>query len=131
MNANDFQRIALSFEGAEQGSHMGAVDYRVGGRIFATLASENLRYGTLIINPELQAEMISQRPDLFLPVSGGWGRLGATHIRLAKAMEADLKWALQAAWKSRVERNAQAHTKKRSRKPRGSAPGSAGIPVPL
>jgi len=39
MTAHDFRRIALSFEGAEESSHMGAADFRVGGRIFATLAS--------------------------------------------------------------------------------------------
>ena len=112
MNANDFRKIALSFEGTEQGSHMGAVDFRVGGRIFATLASQKLGYGNLIISPEVQAEMISQRPDLFLPVAGGWGRMGATHVRLAEATEADLKRALRTAWKYRVEKNTRARTKK-------------------
>src|SRR5262245_40048930 len=101
MTANDFRKIALSLEGVEQGSHMDAVDFRVGGRIFATLASQKLGYGNLIISPELQAEMISKRPDLFLPVPGGWGRMGATHVRLADVTEAELKRALQIAWKHR------------------------------
>ena len=48
MNAADFRRIALSFEGAEASSHMGAPDFRVGGRIFATLASESQGYGCLL-----------------------------------------------------------------------------------
>jgi hypothetical protein len=39
MTAADFRRMALSFDGVEEGSHMGAVDFRVGGHIFATLAS--------------------------------------------------------------------------------------------
>src|SRR5690349_14051103 len=108
MNASGFRKIALGFEGVEQGSHMGAVDFRVGGRIFATLASEKLGYGNLIISPELQAELIGQRPDLFLPVAGGWGRMGATHIRLADATAADLKRVLRTAWKHRIEKNAQA-----------------------
>jgi hypothetical protein len=112
MNANDFRKIALSFDGVEQASHMGAVDFRVGGRIFATLASQKLGYGNLIISPELQAEMVSQRPDLFLPVAGGWGRMGATHVRLAEATEAELKRALRTAWKYRVEKNAKARAKK-------------------
>src|SRR6202050_5499932 len=90
MNAADFRRIALSLPGAEEGSHMGAVDFRVGGRIFATLASVKEGYGNLMLTPELQAEFIAERPDLFLPIHGGWGRMGKTHIRLKKADEESL-----------------------------------------
>src|SRR4026208_1879281 len=85
MTAADFRRIALSFDGAEEGSHMGAIDFRVGGRIFATLASVKQGFGTLMLTPEIQAEFVADAPDVFLPVAGGWGRMGATHIRLAKA----------------------------------------------
>src|SRR5579863_10509887 len=105
MNSTDFRRIALSLEGAEEGSHMGAVDFRVGGRIFATLASVKEGYGNLMITPELQAEFIAERPDLFLPVHGGWGRMGATHIRLKLADEDSLRGALHSAWKLRAEKN--------------------------
>ena len=83
MNADDFRRIALSLEGAEESSHMGAPDFRVGGRIFATLASQRQGYGNLMLTPEQQAAFVEELPDLFLPVAGGWGRGGATHIRLA------------------------------------------------
>ena len=121
MNADDFRKIALGFEGVEQGSHLGAVDFRVGGRIFATLAAEKLGYGNLILSPELQAELIARRPDLYLPVAGGWGRLGATHLRLADATAADLKRALRTAWKHRVEKNAGARAPKRPAKPRRAA----------
>jgi hypothetical protein len=107
MTAKDFRRIALSFEGAEEGSHMGATDFRVGGRIFATLASVKEGYGNLMITPELQAEFIAERPELFLPVHGGWGRMGITHIRLAQADEDSLRGALHTAWKLRVEKNAK------------------------
>ena len=105
MNASDFKRIALSLEGAEEGSHMGAVDFRVGGRIFATLASVKEGYGNLMLTPGVQVEFIAGRPDLFLPVHGGWGRNGATHIRLAVADEDSLRGALHSAWKLRVEKN--------------------------
>jgi hypothetical protein len=121
MNANDFRRIALSFEGVEQGSHMDAVDFRVGGRIFATLAAEKLGYGNLIISPGLQAQLIGQRPDLFLPVAGGWGRMGATHVRLADATAADLKRALRIAWQHRVEKNTRARATEPPSKRRGRA----------
>ncbi len=105
MTAKDFKRIALSLEGAEEGSHMGAVDFRVGGRIFATLASVREGYGNLMLTPEIQAEFLRERPDLFLPVHGGWGRNGATHIRLAVADEDSIRGALHTAWKLRVEKN--------------------------
>jgi hypothetical protein len=107
MTPDDFRRIALSLEGAEEGSHMGAVDFRVGGRIFATLASVNQGYGNLMLDPEQQAIFVEEMPEVFLPIPGGWGRMGATHIRLAKAKEDVLAGALQTAWKLRVEKNAK------------------------
>lgn len=107
MNAADFRRIALSFEGAEEGSHMGAVDFRVGGKIFATLASQDEGYGNLMLTPEQQADFVGELPDVFLPIRGGWGRMGATHIRLAKTSEDVLAGALLTAWKLRVEKNAK------------------------
>lgn len=112
MKVADFRRIALSLEGAEEGSHMGAVDFRVGGRIFATLASQKLGYGNLMLTPEQQAELVHDFPDLFLPVHGGWGRMGATHIRLAKANEEILVDAIRTAWRVRVQKNAKTSKKK-------------------
>jgi len=118
MKPIDFRRIALTLEGAEEGSHMGAVDFRVGGRIFATLAHQDEGYGNLMLTPDIQAEFISDLPEVFLPVHGGWGRMGATHIRLDKANEDVLTGALRAAWKLRVEKNTKPKVKKRtSRRP--------------
>ena len=111
MTPSDFTRIALSLEGAEQGSHMGAVDFRVGGRIFATLASQAQGYGNLVLNPEQQAVFCEELPDVFVPIAGGWGRLGMTHIVLGKAGEDVLRGALQTAWRLRIDSNAR--TKKR------------------
>ena len=92
---------------------MGATDFRVGGRIFATLASQHEGYGNLMLTPEQQAEFVSDLPEVFVPVRGGWGRMGATHVRLAKANKDVLSGALRAAWKIRVEKNAKASRKKR------------------
>ena len=108
MNAQDFRRLALLLEGAEEGSHMGAVDFRVGGRIFATLAAVKQGYGNLMLSPEQQAAFVEEQPDLFLPIAGGWGRMGATHIRLASANEDALAGVLRTAWKLRVEKNSKA-----------------------
>lgn len=116
MKAADFRRIALSFEGVEEGSHMGAADFRVGGRIFATLASQEEGYGNLKLTPEQQAEFIRELPEVFLPIHGGWGRMGMTHIRLAKASEDVLTGALRTAWMIRVEKNKTTKNRKTNKK---------------
>jgi YjbR protein len=117
MNPTDFRRIALSLEGAEEGSHMGAADFRVGGRIFATLAAEAKGYGNLMLTPEIQAEFVAESPAIFLPVAGGWGKSGATHVRLSAANEDLLAGALRTAWRIRKEKNNR--TKRISAKKRG------------
>jgi hypothetical protein len=119
MTPADFKRIALSLEDAEEGSHMGAVDFRVGGRIFATLASQAKGYGNLMLSPEQQASFVEELPDVFIPVAGGWGRMGATHIVLAAATEDLLHGALKTAWRLRMEANAKSRTRARksSRRP--------------
>jgi hypothetical protein len=71
MDADDFRRIALSLEGAEESSHMGQPDFRVGGRIFATLASAHQGYGNLMLTPEQQAAFVEELPEVFVPIAGG------------------------------------------------------------
>ena len=115
MNAKDFRRIALSFAGAEEGSHMGHADFRVEGRIFATLASQDQGYGNLMLTLDQQKAFVEELPEVFLPIAGGWGRMGMTHIRLAQATEDVLRGALQVAWKLRVNMNAKKVNKTRAR----------------
>jgi YjbR len=112
MSPADFRRIALSFEGAEESSHMGSPDFRVGGKIFATLASLKQGYGNLKLTLEQQSDFVRELPEVFLPIPGGWGRMGMTHIRLEKASEDVLEGALRAAWKLRVEQNTKTKTTK-------------------
>ena len=119
MKPSDFRRIALSLEGAAEGSHMGAPDFRVGGRIFATLASAGQGYGNLMLTPEQQADFIRELPEVFLPIAGGWGRMGMTHVRLAKASEDVLRGAVHAAWKLRVEKNKGTRKKRAQKRTRG------------
>ena len=107
MTADDFHRIALSLEGVEEDTHAGQPTYRVGGRRFAGLASQAQGYGNLTLTPEQQAAFVEEAPEIFLPVPGGFGRLGHTQIRLAAANEDVLRGALQAAWKTRIEANAK------------------------
>jgi hypothetical protein len=108
MNIHDFRRLALSLPGAEESSHMGSPDFRVGNRIFATLAAAKLGYGNIMITPEQQAAFVGELPAIFIPVPGGWGRGGATHINLAIATEDVVLGALQTAHKLRVDKNAAA-----------------------
>jgi hypothetical protein len=115
MTASDFRRLALSLDGAEEGSHMGAVDFRVGGHIFATLASVKEGFGNLMLSPEMQAEFVSEAPEVFLPIKGGWGRMGMTHIRLAAANRDVLLGALQAAWRLRVKKNGASRSRRTPR----------------
>ena len=116
MNVADFRRIALSLPGAEESSHMGQPDFRVDGRIFATLASAKQGYGNLMLTLEQQTAFVEEVPEVFLPIPGGWGRMGMTHIRLAEASEDVLYGALHAAWKLRVEKSAKSGKKKRAPK---------------
>jgi hypothetical protein len=103
--AKDFKRIALSLEGAEESSHMGVVDFRVGGRIFATLAHVKQGFGNLMLTPDQQAAFVGEMPEAFSPIAGGWGRMGMTHIRLAEANEDVLMGALRTAWQNRLTKN--------------------------
>lgn len=128
MDASDFRRVALSLDGAEEGTHFGAVDFRVGGRIFATLAAVKQGYVNLMLSPEQQAVFVAEAPAIFVPIPGGWGKNGATHVVLAAANEDLLLGALRTAWKLRVEKNqktrskpkAAALSKKLSKSPRKS-----------
>jgi hypothetical protein len=107
MTATDFRRIALSLEGVEEYSHAGWPAFRVGGRKFASLASQAEGYGNLMLAPEEQAAFVEEAPEIFLPIPGGWGKMGHTHIRLAAASEDVLTGALRTAWKLRIEKNAK------------------------
>jgi len=114
MTAADFRRIALSLEGVDEYSHAGLPAFRVGGRKFASLASQAEGYGNLLLTLEQQAAFVEEAPEIFLPIPGGWGRMGHTHIRLAAASKDVLTGALRTAWKLRVDKNAQTSRPKRS-----------------
>ena len=105
MTAADFRRIALSMDGVEEYSHAGLPAFRVGGRKFASLASQAEGYGNLMLTLEQQAAFVEEAPETFLPIPGGWGRMGHTHIRLAAANKDVLTGALRTAWKLRVDKN--------------------------
>ena len=98
MTAASFRRIALGLPEAVEGSHFGNADFRVGGKIFATLALESEGYGVLLLTPEQQAGMVEDDPKIFSPVPGGWGRKGSTRVLLAEVAPDILESALRTAW---------------------------------
>src|SRR5438477_12771184 len=109
MTAADFRRIVLSLEGVEEYPHAGLPAFRVRGRKFASLASQAEGYGNLMLTLEQQAAFVE---EIFLPIPGGWGKMGHTHIRLAAASEVVLTGALRTAWKLRIDMNAKTSRKK-------------------
>ena len=102
MTAAGFRRIALSLPEAVEGSHFGNADFRVGGKIFATLSLASKGYGVLMLTPEQQAGMVEDEPKIFSPVPGGWGRQGSTRVLLAKVPPDILEAALRTAWMRRA-----------------------------
>ena len=101
-SADDFRRIALSFEGAEERSHMGHPDFRVGGKIFATLGYPDPSCGMVALMPEQQENFMALAPQDFRPAAGAWGRGGSTLVRLEAVREELLEAALAAAWRRRA-----------------------------
>lgn len=99
MTAEEFRTLALEFPEATEGAHMGHADFRVRGKIFATLDPDETR-GMVKLTPDQQAVFVRTEPDVFQPVPGGWGRRGATHVRLEAASEPSVRQALAAAWRN-------------------------------
>ena len=102
MTAAQFREIALSFPEAVEAAHMGHPDFRVGGRIFATLGYPNEGRGVLVLSPEGQQELISLHPEMFEPVPGGWGRRGSTQVLLRQITRPVLEAAMRKAWQRKA-----------------------------
>jgi hypothetical protein len=99
MNTDKFRSLALSLPEAVEAEHMGHPDFRVAGKIFATLWPDD-HWGMVKLTLEQQAAFISAAPDVFQPVSGGWGRRGATRVLLRKAPTRSVLQALTTAWRN-------------------------------
>lgn len=99
MTAQEFRELALSLPEAEEGEHMGHADFRVRGKIFATLGPEE-DWGMAKLKPGQQSLFVRSEPDVFQPVKGGWGRGGATRIELQAASEPSVRQVLIAAWRN-------------------------------
>jgi hypothetical protein len=102
LTVDEFRRLALSFPEVVEGSHMGHADFRVGGKIFATLGYPNERYGAAMLTPEDQDLLVRDHPKTFAPAAGAWGASGSTTITLRGASKRAVGIALEAAWRKRA-----------------------------
>jgi hypothetical protein len=99
MTAQEFRELALSLPEAAEDAHMGHPDFRVRGKIFATLGPDEA-WGMAKLTPDQQALFVRSEPDVFQPVNGAWGRRGCTYVRLEEATEPSVRHALVAAWRN-------------------------------
>jgi hypothetical protein len=95
-----FRQMALALPEAVEQAHMGHPDFRVKGKIFATLGYPDERWAMVKLTPEQQTAFMESAPEVFVPVTGGWGRKGATNVRLAAATRRALGPALATAWRN-------------------------------
>lgn len=102
MTATEFRRFALGLSGASEAKHMGHPDFRVGGKIFATLGYPRAGFGAVMLTPDQQELFVRTEPKTFTPVAGGWGRQGATQVVLKTAKKSAVREALKVAWSNRA-----------------------------
>ena len=121
MTANEFRKMALGLPEVIESSHMGHPDFRVSGKIFATLGFPDSGWAMVKLTPDKQELFVQIEPGSFEPVKGGWGRQGATNVRLQSATRSTVREALAVAWRGRAPKSlairlAGANTPKRGRR---------------
>ena len=102
MTERTFRALALGLPHATEGAHMGHPDFRVGGKIFATLGHPRRGWAMVKLSREHQELFVRMQPAAFAPVNGAWGRAGATTVRLAEARKGAVQEALLLAWRGRA-----------------------------
>ena len=117
MTSADFRRIALSMPEASESAHMGHPDFRVAGKIFATLGYPDERCGVVMLPPEEQARFVQAHPLAFAPVKGAWGRRGNTQIVLGAIDSSALHSAIAAAYSAK--QSARLRKQRRSSESKG------------
>ena len=100
LTANDFRKLALALPETEERKHMNHPDFRVAGKIFATLGYPDKTRGMVKLSPEEQHYFSKDYPDVFIPVKGVWGLRGATSVQLKAAKKEILRKAIEAAWRN-------------------------------
>lgn len=116
LSQKDFRRIALGMKDAVEGAHMGHPDFRVYGRIFATLHPDQKR-GMVKLTPDQQQQFVRENPGTFVPETGAWGRQGCTSVRLDSVDEETLGAAMTLAWQNIARKGGAGRSKpKRTRR---------------
>ena len=124
MTVEGFRRLALSMPDACEMGHMGHPDFRVRGKIFATLGYPDAAWGMVQLTPEQQEALVHRQPAVFAPVRGAWGVQGATNVRLWPAETRSVRLALALAWENaRATRAASRGRRARLGAARGSSQG--------
>jgi len=118
MTFAEFRRIALSLPETEERRHMDHPDFRVAGKIFATLGYPDKTRGMVKLSPEDQHYFSKDHPDVFVPVKGTWGRRGATSVDLKAAKREMLSKAIHAAWRNNAPKRLLAVTAKPNATPK-------------
>ena len=116
----DFRRIALGLPETEERKHMNHPDFRVAGKIFATLACPNKQFAMVKLTPIQQEDFVKSHPAVFNPCNGAWGRKGCTNVLLAKANKPILREALLAAWRNHAPSEFALKSLSRNKTPRPS-----------
>ena len=97
MTPDDFRELALALPDAEESEHQGHPDFRVGGKIFATLGPDG-SWGMVKLTPEAQERCAADEPEAYEPLTGAWGRQGCTKVHLEFARKASVRKAMKIAW---------------------------------
>jgi hypothetical protein len=104
VSPDKFRALALELEGVSEREHMAHPDFRVGGKIFATLGYPDENWGMVKLTPEQQRSFVARAPEAFRACKGTWGERGATNVRLEAAKTAVVRTALEAAWRNIAHR---------------------------
>jgi hypothetical protein len=107
MTSNDFRKLALSFPEAVESAHMRHPDFRVGGKIFATLGYPDKNFAVVKLTPPEQKAFVKSHPKIFQVVKGAWGRRGNTNIYLPAAKIEFVRKAVTAAWRNTAPKRLQ------------------------
>jgi hypothetical protein len=113
MTSDAFRKLALALPGVEEQAHMHHPDFRVEGRIFATLGYPNTAWAMIRLSPEEQAAFVAMAPNVFVPVKGKWGEQGATSVQLRNAKAPTVRAALEAAHQGRTASRTRSPVRRR------------------
>jgi hypothetical protein len=105
MTANDFRRLALALPETSESAHMNHPDFRVGGKIFATLGYPDDKHGMVVLPGEEQERLLRGHPKVFAPAKGAWGKRGSTIVDLAATNKATLRPVLEIAWRNKAPKD--------------------------